>query len=229
MSLPKDDTEDIFGAQNVLSDFLPENHPMLLFSKEIYPIFSNEDFENCYSNVGRNAKPPSFLALVTILQWKESMSDPEAAEACINRLDWKIALHLPVKQKKSFDSSTLCYFRKRLKRLKKNDKMSLIFDKILELAKEKGLTVDEKSFEKEVKEYTEIEEEEIRSEPSNYLSMGFLVELGNHTININQIEYIECMDYNLTKAIGDYTIFFISGKKLIIEDIDDCDFNKLNK
>ena len=59
--------------------------------------------------------------------------------------------------------------------------------------------------------------------------MGFLVELGNHTININQIEYIECMDYNLTKAIGDYTIFFISGKKLIIEDIDDCDFNKLNK
>ena len=35
----------------------------------------------------------------------------------------KIALHLPIDQKDSFDPSTLCYFRKRLK---ENDKISLM-------------------------------------------------------------------------------------------------------
>ncbi len=53
----------------------------------------------------------------------------------MRRLDWKIALHLPIDQKDSFDPSTLCYFRKRLK---ENDKISLIFDKVLKLAQEKG-------------------------------------------------------------------------------------------
>jgi hypothetical protein len=51
------------------------------------------------------------------------MSDTGASEAVVMRLDWKIALHLPIEQNRSFDPSTLCYFRKRLK---ENDKMSLI-------------------------------------------------------------------------------------------------------
>jgi hypothetical protein len=54
----------------------------------------------------------------------------------VRRLDWKIAHHLPIKQNKSFDSLTPCYFRRRLK---ENDKMSLIFDKIIQIAQEKGL------------------------------------------------------------------------------------------
>jgi transposase len=135
MSLPKDKEEELFGAQNILNNLLPDNDPMVLFSKEVYPVFNDDDFKECYSKSGRNAISPAFLALVTILQWKESLSDPEASEACVRRLDWKIALHLPVKHNEKFDSSTLCYFRRRLK---ENDKMCLIFDKILELVKEKG-------------------------------------------------------------------------------------------
>ena len=62
------------------------------------------------------------------------MSDPEAAEACIKRIDWKIALHIPLEKNESFDPSTLCYYRRRLK---ENDGMSLIFDKTVKLAQEK--------------------------------------------------------------------------------------------
>jgi IS5 family transposase len=63
------------------------------------------------------------------------MSDNEASESCIRRLDWKITLHLPIEKNDSFDASTLCYFRYGLK---ENKKMSLIFDKIVKLAKSKG-------------------------------------------------------------------------------------------
>jgi transposase len=131
MSLKKDKQIELFTANNILKGFLKENDPMMIFSKKIYPIFSDEDFKDCYSEIGRNGISPAFLSAVTILQWKEHLSDAEASEACINRLDWKIALHIPIEQNTRFDPSTLCYFRKRLK---ENNKMSLIFDKIVQFA-----------------------------------------------------------------------------------------------
>jgi transposase len=135
MSLNKDPQEELFTATNELKDFLPDDDPMMVFSKTIYSAFKDEDFADCYSTKGRHAKSPSFLALVTLLQFRESLSDTETSEAVVRRLDWKIALHLPIDQKDSFDPSTLCYFRKRQK---ENDKISLIFDKVLELAQDKG-------------------------------------------------------------------------------------------
>ena len=135
MSLPQIQREQLFSAEKELSDFLPLEDPMMVFSREIYPAFKDQDFAQCYSTKGRWATSPAFLACVTILQFRENMSDPEAAEACVRRLDWKIALHLPVGEKTSFHPSTLCYYRKRLK---DHEAMSLIFDKTVELAEEKG-------------------------------------------------------------------------------------------
>jgi IS5 family transposase len=135
MSLSKDQQEELFTAINELPGFLPEDDPMMVFSREIYPVFKDEDFENCYSTKGRNAISPAFLACVTLLQFRENLSDPETSDAVIRRLDWKIALHLRLRANVSFDSSTLCYYRRRLK---ENDKMSLVFDKIVGLAQEKG-------------------------------------------------------------------------------------------
>jgi len=135
MSLNKDSQEKLFTATNELQGFLPEDDPMMVFERTIYPAYKDEDFAECYSTKGRHAIPPAFLACVTLLQFRENLSDPEAAEACVRRLDWKIALHLPIRQNVSFDSSRLCYFRRRLK---ENDKMSLIFDKVVQLAQEKG-------------------------------------------------------------------------------------------
>lgn len=135
MSLPQNQREGLFTADKELLDFLPPDDPMVVFSREIYPAFKDEDFARYYSNKGRWATSPAFLACVTILQFRENLSDPEAAEACVRRLDWKIALHLPVTEKTSFHPSTLCYYRRRLK---KNKAMSLILDKTVELAQAKG-------------------------------------------------------------------------------------------
>jgi len=135
MSLAKRTELDLFNAETMLPDLLPEKDPMLVFASEIYPLFSDKDFEDCYSTKGRAAISPAFLSLVTILQWKENLSDVEARDACVRRLDWKIALHLPIDWKDAFDPSTLCRFRSRLL---SNDKISLLFDKILGLCQERG-------------------------------------------------------------------------------------------
>jgi IS5 family transposase len=135
MSLPQNQREELFTADKELPDFLPADDPMVVFSKEIYPAFKDEDFAQYYSSKGRWATSPAFLACVTILQFRENLSDPEAAEACVRRLDWKIALHLPVTEKTSFHPSTLCYYRRRLK---ENKAMSVILDKTVKLAQQKG-------------------------------------------------------------------------------------------
>jgi hypothetical protein len=106
MSLPKDPQKELFTANNELKDFLPDDDPMVVFSHTIYPAFRDEEFAACYSTKGRHAISPAFLACVTLLQFREHLSDTETAEACVRRLDWKIALHLPLLQNVSFNSST---------------------------------------------------------------------------------------------------------------------------
>jgi transposase len=135
MSLPDCSQTSLFAASNELPDLLPEDDPMMVFSNVIYPSFRDRDFEVCYSESGRPAISPAFLACVTLLQFRENLSDSEAAAAVIRRLDWKIALHIPIWQNTSFDPSTLSYFRKRLR---ENGKMRLIFDKTVELAQSYG-------------------------------------------------------------------------------------------
>ena len=139
MSLPKEKEESLYSAHIVMKDFLKPSDPMQMFSKELFPIFNDESFEDCYSDVGRNGRSPSFLAMVTLLQWKESLSDDETVKAVNTRLDWKIALHLEVAAKDIFEASTLCVFRKRLI---ENDKMCIIFDTLLNQIKKKGFIRD---------------------------------------------------------------------------------------
>lgn len=135
MSLPGSSQDSLFAAGNELPDLLPEDDPMMIFSRVIFPSFNDEEFEECYSEVGRPAISPAFLACVTMLQFRENLSDAETAKAVVRRLDWKIAVHLPVWENVSFDPSTLTYFRRRLK---ENGKMRLLFDKTIDLAQTYG-------------------------------------------------------------------------------------------
>jgi hypothetical protein len=52
MSLPRNRQEELFSAINELPDFLPEDDPMMVFSREIYPAFTDEDFEDCCVHPG---------------------------------------------------------------------------------------------------------------------------------------------------------------------------------
>src|SRR5687768_12662860 len=62
---------------------------------------------------GQPGLPPWRLALVTIMQFRETLADRQAAEAVRARIDWKYLLGLELADP-GFDHSVLCEFRSRL-------------------------------------------------------------------------------------------------------------------
>ena len=69
----------------------PKGNPYLLMRDTLGPIFTNPDFAALFPPRGQPAAAPARLALVTILQFAEDLSDREAADAVRGRLDWKCA------------------------------------------------------------------------------------------------------------------------------------------
>ena len=57
-------------------------------------LYRDEDFAALYPKRGQPGLAPWRLALVTVLQFLEHLSDREAAEAVRARIDWKYALGL---------------------------------------------------------------------------------------------------------------------------------------
>jgi transposase len=53
------------------------------------PIYEDTDFADLFPKRGRAAEAPWRLALVTVLQALENLSDRQAAEMVRGRLDWK--------------------------------------------------------------------------------------------------------------------------------------------
>ena len=76
-------------------------------------IFSDQDFVDIFARRGQRAQAPFRLALVTILQFLEGLSDRAAAEAVRGRIDWKYLLCLELDDA-GFDYSILSEFRGRL-------------------------------------------------------------------------------------------------------------------
>ncbi|KPJ83111.1 MAG: hypothetical protein AMS17_18060 [Spirochaetes bacterium DG_61] len=73
MCLPKDAQEKLFTATNELQDFLPDDNPMIICKRTVYPAFKDEEFVECYSTTGRNAISHVFLACMTLLQFRENL------------------------------------------------------------------------------------------------------------------------------------------------------------
>src|SRR5215813_8057332 len=76
-------------------------------------VFADPMFAKLFPRCGQPAEAPWRLALVTILQFAENLSDRQAAEAVRGRIDWKYALGLELTDP-GFDYSVLCKFRARL-------------------------------------------------------------------------------------------------------------------
>jgi transposase len=70
-------------------------------------------FGELFPTHGQPALTPWRLALVTILQFAEGLSDRQAADAVRSRLDWKYVLRLELTDP-GFDASALSEFRGRL-------------------------------------------------------------------------------------------------------------------
>jgi transposase len=98
------------------------------------PIYGDEHFAHLFPTRGRPAEAPWRLALVTVLQAIEGLTDRQAAEAVRTRMDWLYALVLPLDEP-GFDYSILTDFRQRLLAAGAQD---LILDPILHLSRERG-------------------------------------------------------------------------------------------
>ena len=74
---------------------------------------ADELFAAAFGARGRPGQPPSRLAVVTVLQMGEELTDREAAEAVRTRLDWQYLLGLGLADP-GFDHSVLSEFRGRV-------------------------------------------------------------------------------------------------------------------
>src|SRR5947208_980198 len=91
----------------------PKGNPLLTLRDELGVIFTDADFGHLYPELGQPSLPPWQLALVTVMQFRENLSDRQAAEAVRARIDWKYLLGLELTDA-GFDFSVLSEFRDRL-------------------------------------------------------------------------------------------------------------------
>ena len=72
----------------------PKGTLCLRIYDELGTIFQDKDFADLFPQRGQPAQAPFRLALVTILQFLEALSDRDAADAVRSRIDWKYLLCL---------------------------------------------------------------------------------------------------------------------------------------
>ena len=91
----------------------PKGNLYLKLRERVGTSLQDEDFAALFAKDGAPGLPPWRLALVTILQFHENLSDRQAAEAVRARIDWKDVLSLELTDE-GFDFSVLSEFRARL-------------------------------------------------------------------------------------------------------------------
>jgi transposase len=91
----------------------PKGHPYLLLRDPLGTIFRDDDFATCFPLDGHPGLPPWRLALITIMQFRETLADRQAAEAVRARIDWQYLLGLALTAP-GCDFSVLSEFRDRL-------------------------------------------------------------------------------------------------------------------
>ncbi len=119
----------------VASAAFPKGHPYILLREELGPIFTDEDFVDLFPVRGQPAYPPWRLALITILQFREKLTDRQAADAVRDRIAWKYLLGLELTDS-GFDFSVLSEFRDRLI---EGSAEEMLLDKLLLRLKMAGL------------------------------------------------------------------------------------------
>ena len=91
----------------------PSGTPAMRLRDEFGSLYRDEDFRALYSPLGQPGLAPWRLALVTVFQFLERLSDRQAADAVRARIDWKYALGLELTDP-GFHFSALSEFRARL-------------------------------------------------------------------------------------------------------------------
>ena len=113
----------------------PKGTVYMTMRDELGAIFEDEDFAHLFPRRGQPAMAPWRLAMVTIMQFAEGLSDRQAADAVRARIDWKYTLSLKLDDP-GFDASVLSEFRSRLL---EGGSERLLFEHLLDRFREMGL------------------------------------------------------------------------------------------
>jgi transposase len=113
----------------------PKGTVVMRLRDEFGTLYGDEDFGRLYPSRGQPALTPWRLALVTVFQFLENLSDRQAADAVRARIDWKYALGLELTDP-GFHFSVLTEFRARLVA---GNAEQLLLDRMLERFEARGL------------------------------------------------------------------------------------------
>jgi transposase len=113
----------------------PAGNLVMRIYDELGLLFHDRDFADLFPIQGQPAEAPLRLALVTLLQFMEGLTDRQAADAVRTRMDWKYLLCFELTDT-GFDHTVLSEFRTRLLAYGAERRL---FDAILVHAREHGL------------------------------------------------------------------------------------------
>src|ERR671932_1186125 len=113
----------------------PKGSVAIRLRDEFGSLYQDQDFQALFPTHGQPGLAPWRLALITVLQFLENLSDRQAAEAVRARIDWKYALGLELTDP-GFHFSILTEFRARLVA---GGAEQLLLDRMLEFFKARGL------------------------------------------------------------------------------------------
>ena len=118
----------------VVRAVFPKGNIYIWLRDTLGTIYQDELFADLYPGRGQPAYAPWRLALVTLFQFMENLTDRQAADAVRSRLDWKYALSLELTDP-GFDHTVLSEFRTRLVALTAEERF---LEAVLTLCKEQG-------------------------------------------------------------------------------------------
>ncbi len=113
----------------------PKPNPLMRMYDEFGVIFNDADFADLFPRHGQPAAAPVRLALASILQFLEGLTDRQAADAVRTRIDWKYLLCLDLTDP-GFDHTVLSEFRTRLLDSQAERRL---FDTLLAVAQDRDL------------------------------------------------------------------------------------------
>ena len=122
-------------TQRVARAAFPHGNVYMEVADHLGTLYHDSQFAPLFPTRGQSAEAPTRLALVTVLQFAEGLSDRQAAEAVRGRIDWKYVLGLALTDP-GFDHTVLSEFRTRLIT---GQQEQLLLDTLLTQARTQGL------------------------------------------------------------------------------------------
>ncbi len=89
---PRSDRAIPAGTAQVAQAAFPKGCLAIRIRDALGALFEDAQFTELFAVRGRPAVSPAPLALVSVLQFAEGLSDRQAADAVRGRIDWKYAL-----------------------------------------------------------------------------------------------------------------------------------------